>query len=58
VVLDPDRRRSGAAPSHRIRPVDLYGGELAILPVSGLASTDAARRCQPVICSRRYRTPC
>src|ERR1700722_6774807 len=38
VVLDFDRRRSGAAPSHGIRPVDLYGGELAILPVSGRAS--------------------
>ena len=38
VVLDLDRRRSGAAPSHGIRPVDLHGGELAIPPVSGRAS--------------------
>jgi hypothetical protein len=28
VVLDADRRRPGAAPPHRIRPVDLHGVEL------------------------------
>ena len=28
LVLDADRRRPGAAPSHRLRPVDLHGGEL------------------------------
>ena len=38
VVLDADRRRPGAAPSHRLRPVDLHGGERLSLPASGTAS--------------------
>ena len=50
VVLDADRRRPGAASSHRIRPVDLHGGELAILPASAVANS--------VICTRRHRTSC
>ena len=29
VVLDADRRRPGAASPHRLRPVDLHGGELS-----------------------------
>ena len=28
MVLDADRRRPGAASSHRVRPVDFHGGEL------------------------------
>ena len=28
LVLDADRRRPGAAPPHRFRPVDLHGAEL------------------------------
>ena len=36
MVLDADRRRSGAAPPDRFRPGDLHGGEL-ILPRSGPA---------------------
>ena len=34
MVLDADRRRSGAASSHRIWPVDFHGGE-RLIPVSG-----------------------
>src|SRR3981081_4846998 len=37
MVLDADRSRSGTAPSHRLRPVDLHGGDL-ILPAGGSGS--------------------
>src|SRR5258705_8076903 len=47
MVLVADRDRSGAAPSHRFRSLDLHGGELS-LPASGLASRlNTLKRCGP-----------
>ena len=54
MVLDPDRGRSGAASPHRLRPVDLHGGERLILP--GAASPVAGHIA--LICARRGCAAC